>query len=228
MKTYNKILIAIAIIALGFWTIYTLFYSTPASQPQLPDIQNPVSPNTTLEEPEATPVPQPLAPQASKPVSNPVKPVANSPQTLTYKGIYHPFEFSYPAGLIPVKNPRVSTQELETKSFSFTTLALNGGISGYFSFYVENGDDSKYTELIKTNPEKYNIIDIGGMKFYKSAGLENNSSNGYRIEYTTFKNDTKYRFSLIITNGDKVVLDKTSYQVESDMMENIIKSLKIN
>lgn len=147
---------------------------------------------------------------------------------LKYQGEFFPFEFSYPDSFRLVNNTRANTKELESRSYNFNRLAFDGGIAGYVSFYVNNGDDEKYKDLVARYPDKYSIIEINGYKFYKHIELNESSNNELKIEYITFKSGTQYRFSLVAINGDRKSLDIKTYQNEFDMMELIIRSLIIN
>lgn len=145
----------------------------------------------------------------------------------TYKGEFFPFEFTYPREFKQVKNPSPSTKEQETRTYSFNRLAFSGGIGGYLSFYVGEGEERKYRDLLETYPDSYSKVEVNGKTFYKRIEKNKGGENGYTIEYITFKDKIRYRFSLIVANGEREVLDLASYQVELDTMLGIAKSLKI-
>lgn len=170
------------------------------------------SPIVVTQKPTAT---QNAAPEVSQPAT---------PAALTYKGEFFPFEFIYPHGFREVKNPQPSTKDSETKTFSFNRLSFDGSFGGYLSIYVNKADSDKYDELLKTEPQNYSTTQINGQKFYVYEAAEN---NGYKMEYITFKNDVRYRFSLIVANDEKKKLDSEVYKPDTDTLEIIVKSLKI-
>jgi hypothetical protein len=155
-------------------------------------------------------------------------PTPLSQNLLKYKGEFFPFEFLYPTSFRIVRKTTPNTAERESESYNFNRLAVDGGIAGYVSFYVNADNDEMYKDLVATYPDKYSVTKINDYTFYKHVEKDTSSNNALRIEYITFKNGTKYRFSLVVVNGDKKDLDLKTYQSEFDMMENIVKSLKIN
>jgi len=225
MNKNTKIIIIVVGVLIVVGAIY--LNARPNLQSQIPDQSDsadilPPAVETIEEEGSAKTEPKPVSLKAV------MAPALPQTDLVVYKGKYFPFTFSYPAGLKPTENSQLNSQSLETGSYYFNYLTLGGSISGYISFYANSGENSKYEDLLATYPDKYSTTTINGMKFYKHVEKETNSSNGYRIEYVTFKNDTSYRFSLIVTNADKKALEPSSYQTQSDMFEGVVKSLRIN
>ncbi len=228
-KNIKTIIIIIAVLIIG-GIIY--FVSKKQSQDSSPIEEINKVENTETIEDTATEGDVPVA-MAKSPattvVREPSQVVVTNPtiKLLKYQGEFFPFEFSYPNSFRLVKNTRENSKELESGSYNFNRIAYNGGIAGYVSFYVDKGDDEKYKDLVATYPDKYSVVEINGYKFYKHVEFSDDSSNSLKIEYITFKNGAQYRFSLIAVNGDRKLLDLKTYQNEFDMMELIIKSLKI-
>lgn len=163
------------------------------------------------------------APQVVAPIPKPV-----STDMKQYKGEFFPFEFSYPPSFKLAANLKASTKELESKSYWFNRLALDGGIGGYLTFYVNKGENTRYEDMVSQYPDKYSKVTLNGNMFYKHIEKVENSNKGYVVEYITYKGDVQYRFSLTVSNGDKKDLDIKSYQSDINMIEQIAKSLKIS
>jgi hypothetical protein len=157
--------------------------------------------------------------QAPKPASTDMK---------QYKGEFFPFEFSYPPSFKLAANLKASTKELESKSYWFNRLALDGGVGGYLTFYVNKGDNTRYDDMVSQYPDKYSKVTLNGNTFYKHVEKVENSNKGYVVEYITYKGDVQYRFSLTVSNGDKKDLDIKAYQSDINMIEQIANSLKIS
>ncbi|MES2224296.1 MAG: hypothetical protein V4469_05200 [Patescibacteria group bacterium] len=228
MKNQTKMIVGSVLVLLLVIAVYTIFQNKSADVLTLEQNNDSDmgSQNTAPEMIGSSTTPAQQNPTVPPAVTTTSTAGSAAPATLTYKGQFFPFEFSYPADFRLPKNPAPSTKDQESKTYSFNSLAINGGIGGYVSFYVTKGNDDALKELATTYPDKYNKVTINGNIFYKYVDVV--PSNGYKVEYTTFKNETKYRFSLIVVNGDKKQLDIGTYKPEFDMFDTIIKSLKIN
>jgi hypothetical protein len=150
------------------------------------------------------------------------------PTSTLYKGEFFPFSVSIPQSLIQAKNPAQSTSALETRTYSFNRLALDGGISGYISIYAKPSDGNKYDELVTLYPEKYSEVKLGNNDFYKLVEKIDTTNKGYKVEYITFQKNVQYRFVLNIANGDKTDIEISKYNNEFKVLEDIALSLKVN
>lgn len=230
MQKYTKLtLVLVIIFAIGGYLLMSNVNKESINTNNTQTQDDKVSKETTVPEITSEIPPNAIVSQASSQTKSQAPQTAPKPSnTLTYKGQYFPFEFSYPVDFRPVKNPKPSNQDGETGTYNFNFLAINGGIAGFVSFYVSLGDSTQYEDLIATHPDNYSKVIINGNQFYKHTEKESSSNKGYRIEYITFKNGVEYRFSLIVSNGDRRDLDISSYKTQSDMLESIVRSLRIS
>lgn len=230
MQKYTKLtLVLVIIFAIGGYLLMSNVNKESINTNNTQTQDDKVSKETTVPEITSEIPPNAIVSQASSQTKSQAPQTAPKPSnTLTYKGQYFPFEFSYPVDFRPVKNPKPSNQDGETGTYNFNFLAINGGIAGFVSFYVSPDDSAQYEELVTTYPEIYSKVTINNNLFYRRLEKISNSNSGYRVEYTTFKNGVGYRFSLVVTNGDKKDLDVTAYQTPFSMFDNVVRSLKIN
>ncbi len=235
MRNNTKVIIAIVVVLVVALIVYFGYQKQISNTPQTDEINEIENINDENTEPipdttANTETPVAVAKAPSTNTNSDPKPLATNPSIglLKYKGEFFPFEFSYLNSFRPVQSTTQNTSEYESKSYNFNRLALDGGIAGYVTFYVKAGNDTDYKDLVAEYPDKYSIVKINDYIFYKRVEKETNSSHALRIEYTTFKNGIGYRFSMVVVNGDKKDLDLKTYQNEFDIMEMIIKSLKIS
>lgn len=227
MNRNTKIIIAVIILLLGAGGVYIASKKQSPTADQI--IQNESSDVDSIPDEPTVKIDEGVKTSVLTP-SNKTSPQPSTPSIslIKYTGEFFPFEFSYLASFRPTKDTPVNTKDNESRSYNFNRLAESGGVAGYVSFYVSRDNDDKYKELTKTYPDKYSVVEINGYKFYKHVEIGGSTGNELRVEYVTFKDGVEYRFALVAVNGDRKVLDIKFYQNELDIMNIIIRSLKIN